>query len=374
VSVRTGRAQALGPAWRGDEDPTGGGPLLVQYPPLEPAGETLSERVGSLSRTLLPIPATEIVELGQGNTPLVKLDALGDGIWAKLEGANPTGSHKDRFHAIVAALARRHGHPGVVAWSTGNHAAAAAAFAAAAGLRCTVLLHPEAPETLRTQILVYGAVIEGDHESRARVAELVDAGWCPATSADPSLAGRANPYGLEGYKAIAHEIVRDLGRVPTAVSLPVASGDTYVGVQRGFRELHERLGLPMPIVAGWQPEDAAPLAATVEQHSAEPVEISEPRSIALSTRDPRSGWHAAMAARRDGLVVRVPDRELGARIIALGRCGVFAEPASALATAGIDHLRRTGAIGPGDSAVAIITSSALNWTRDIVLALSGEAP
>lgn len=183
-----------GPSWTGCE--TCRGPLVVDYSLVDgPPGD------------LLPVAAARLVPLGQGRTPLVRY-AHRRATWRKLEGQNPTGSHKDRFHALSIAIARELGYRAVVTASTGNHGAACAAYAARAGLRCLVMLHPDSPAALRSQIRCAGgeiAVVPG-HET-GLLGDLVDAGWYPSTSADPALAGRANPSGQEAYKAIAHEIV-----------------------------------------------------------------------------------------------------------------------------------------------------------------------
>ena len=182
---------------------------------------------------------------------------------------------------------------------------------------------------------------------------------------NPSLVGRGNPFGCEGYKQIAYEIARRLGHTPEVVALPVASGDSYFGIWKGFRELHERLGQRMPLMLACQPLGAAPLALTERHVATEPLEVAEPESLALSAREPRSGWHATHALRLDGRVVEVPEADLAEEIGRLGLLGLCVEPASALASAGLGLARRDGIVDPDAETVCVITSSGLNWTEHL---------
>lgn len=364
-----GRATPIGPEWTGCH--YCGGPLVVAYSdlalPFEAAN--LAENAAYLASTLLPMDAGALLDLGQGSTPLLPVSSLGARTWLKNEGQNPTGSHKDRFHAVSEAIATELGYRSVVASSTGNHGASCAAYAATAGLQALVCLDPEAPAAIRSQLRSYGAttaVIPG--AVNVVIARLVENGWYPSTSVDPSLAGRGNPFGCEGYKGIAYEIARRLGHSPEVVALPVASGDTYYGIWKGFRELHERLDQRMPLMLACQPAGSAPLALT-ERHSAtEPLEVAEPTSVALSARDARTGWHATSALRLNGSVVEVPEEYIVKEVGRLGRLGFCVEPASALATAGLELARHDGLIELDAETVCIITSSGLNWTEHLDMA------
>lgn len=352
-----------------------GAPLVTAYDaPTLPGGDPIAA-IGALFEQRLPIRAQRLIRLGQGGTPLIGTDGTSAPLLLKLEAQNPTGSHKDRFHAIAAAAARDLGHRAVVTSSTGNHGLACAAFAAAAGLGSLVLLNPEAPAAIATQIASHGGRIAILPDAvRASVAALVDDGWCPATSADPALAGRANPYGTEGYKAIAYEIVQQLGRVPATVAVPAASGDTFYGIWRGFSDLHEVLGLPMPRLLACQPAGAAPLALTERLHADHPCEVNAARSIALSARDARSGWHATLAVRAGGVPVEIPEAVLVDVLDRLARRGHSIEPASALSVAALELAREDGSIDPDADAVAVITSSGANWTEHLERVLGPATP
>jgi threonine synthase len=366
--VTCGATAPLGPAWRGCTACEGRQPLVVEYSDLRPpaASSELQDNLAWLATAALPIRADRRIDLGQGDTPLLRAGADAAATWLKIEGQNPTGSHKDRFHAVAAAIAAELGARAIVTASTGNHGAASAAFATRAGLACLVLLHPDSPPALRTQLRAYGAhvgIVPG--HVPATVGALVDAGWYPSTGADPALAGRGNPYGQEGYKAIAYEIVRDLGHVPPVVAVPAASGDTVFGVQRGFEELHDVLGLPMPTILACQPEGAAPLVLTAERQATEPQVVEHATSAALSARDPRSGWHASLALRDGGICVAVPEAAIGEELERLGRDGIFVEPASTLGVAGARLAREQGLVDADAETAVVITSSGLNWTAHV---------
>jgi threonine synthase len=364
--VGCGAEHAAEAAWNGCPACDEHAPLVVGYD----ADLELSD-IAAVQAALTPVRAAHVLDLGQGGTPLVAASGLADGLFLKYEGQNPTGSHKDRFQAIAVGAARALGYRGVIASSTGNHGAAAAAFAARAGLHSLICLHPEAPAALASQIAGYGgtiAVLPG--RVRHLVGRLVDQGWYPCTSADPELAGRANPYGAEGYKAIAFEIVTALRESPSVVALPAASGDLLYGIWRGFQDLHDRLGIAIPILLACQPVGSAPLARA---HMTHPRRIEHPVSLALSARDDLSGRHASHLVRHGlATVATVEENQLADAVRRLGHAGFYVEPASALALAGLEHARRAGTVPATSTAVAVITSSGLNWTRDLDVVF-GEA-
>lgn len=336
----------LGAEWLGC--PRCGEPLIVEY-----YGK------GVRAEELLPVDGA-LIDLGQGATPLLDVHPRWPRTMLKLEGRNPTGSHKDRFQALSVAIARMLGARGVVAYSTGNHGLACAAFAAAAELPCVVFLHPEAPASLATQIQAHGASVAvlGD-EAPVVIATLVDDGWYPSTGADHVLVSRGNPYGQEAYKAIAWEIAA--AGSADVVAVPASSGDTLYGIWRGFRDLHELEGLAMPTILACQPEDAASLAPGS-------VEVLRSQSIALSARDGRCGRHAT-AVLADGMLIPVPEQQLRRGLQELYAAGVSADPAAALSIVGIELARTQQLVDPDATAVAIITASGLGWSARVARAL-----
>ena len=188
----------------------------------------------------------------------------------------------------------------MVAASTGNHGASAAAHASAAGLPSVVFCHPEASPTTLRMITAYGGqpVYVALDEVHDAVGELVDEGWFPATSMDPLVSGRSNPYGAEGYKALAYEVAAQLGEPPGTVIVPTASGDTFYGIAKGFAEASSALGEPPARVVAAQPHGADPLVrSAVAGH---PVRVADPTSMALSVAEAITGRQALKALARWG--------------------------------------------------------------------------
>jgi threonine synthase len=319
----------------------------------------------------LPIAPADRTDLGLRPTPLVAGRTV-PAAFLKLESANPTGSHKDRFHAVTSALARLGGAQGVVTASTGNHGVSCAAHAARDGLPCIVFATGELPRALRVQIEAYGAEIVRveDDERRTRVRALADEGWLPATSSDPALSGAGNPYGLDGYAAIADEIVERLGSAPAIVAVPVASGDLLAGVARGFRR-HAALGRRTLVVA-CQPAAASPLEASLI--AGHPVELAEHASLARSTSDAATGRLALAAVRSDCALVTVGEERIAEATRRLAREGLYVETSSALALAGIEEARARG-LAPADApAVAILTASGRGWSEEVEGLFSPSRP
>jgi threonine synthase len=309
-----------------------------------------------------PIPLDARTDLGLRTTPLV-LCRSAAATFLKLESGNPTGSHKDRFHALTSALARLGGARGIVTASTGNHGVSCAAHAARDGLPCVVFATGALPHALSVQISAYGAdvVHVGEDERRARLRELTAADWMPATASDPVLSGAGNPYGLDGYAAIADEIVHQLGLLPAIVCVPVASGDLLAGIARGFRR-HASPGRRALVVA-CQPAAASPLAASLA--AGDPVTLGKHASLARSTSDASSGRLAFAAVQDDCALVTVTEHSIAEATRRLAREGFYVETSSALALAGVDEARARGLAERDDTAVAIITASGRGWSEEV---------
>ena len=307
-------------------------------------------------------------------TPLDPAPRLSRGVYLKNEAFSLTSSHKDRYNAVAAKVARLLGSRGMVASSTGNHGVSAAAHAAAAGLPSVVFCHPEAPAGLLRAIgAVRGlaAQLEPDAQRAALVA-LVEDGWFPATSMDPALSGAANPFGAEGYKVTAYETVEQLGTMPDAVFIPTAGGDTYYGITKGFAEVAELSGVPMPVVFALQPEGANPLSRSLT--IGHQVTLERPASIALSIADPRTGRHAMVAvARWGGHALDVAETAIREAIADLAGIGIYADPASAAALAGYRKAIETGAIAPHAKAVLVLTSSGFKWPDAMAAVFPADA-
>jgi threonine synthase len=308
-------------------------------------------------RAALPSLGVELT-LGEGATPL--LPGPG-GLLLKYEGTNPTGSFKDRFQAVSMSAAKALGFGRAFCASTGNHGLAAATYARLAGLECLVLLHEESPPAFEDAVAAVGATVgrvpAGERDGLMR-ALLADA-WFPATCLAPLPV--PNPFGAEGYKTIAYEIVEQLGgAAPDAVVVPVGAGDGLYGVAKGFLEMAE-LGLvaAAPAVFGVQPEGADPLARAVGAgaDAVEPL-VEVAASPALSIREAATGSHALRLVRQSGGgAVTVSDDAILRAAASLAERGLIVDVASAAAVAGAARLGDRGTV------VALLTAAGARWPR-----------
>lgn len=320
-------------------------------------------------RRLLPVDGASPVSLGEGATPLVRLDDIGDThdatVLLKDESRNPTWSWKDRLAAVAVTRARSHGTATVVVATTGNHGASAAAYAAAAGLRCVALTLSSVPPTMKTLMQVYGAHVvalsqpaDRWHLMRQLVAER---GWEPLSGyCDPPVG--SNPFGVEGYKTIAYELFEQTGRVPDALVVPAAYGDGLAGILRGFEDLRA-LGL-----SGTVPRMVAvdPFGAYSAAYSAgRPTPVQAGSSLAFSIATTIATEQGLSAVRRSGgVAVAGPDDSGLAseqRRLAQGT-GLYLENASVAAVSACRELGERGWIGAGETVVIMGTSSGLKDT------------
>jgi threonine synthase len=270
-------------------------------------------------RDRLPLSeATPVVTLGEGSTPLVRAERLGQRLgcelWLKWEGANPTGSFKDRGMTVALSKALEEGARAVVCASTGNTAASAAAYAARAGLPC-LILQPAGAVALGkvAQARALGARILA---VRGSFAEALDAARALTERGTHVLVNSLNPYRLEGQKTASFELVEELGGPPNVLALPYGGGGNTCAYARGFHEA----GAGMPrILAG----EAARRADTV----ATAIRISEPVHRAEAEQ---------AVAESGGAVVPLADSELIGAWQELARAeGVFCEPSSAAGLAAL---------------------------------------
>ena len=281
-------------------------------------------------------------------------ERTGCDVWLKLEGANPTGSFKDRGMTVAVSAAIHEGAEAVVCASTGNTAASAAAYAARAGLRGAVIVPEGKIATGKlAQALIHGArvvALRGNFDQALElVRELVD-------RHPMALVNSVNPYRIEGQKTAAFEVCDELGEAPDVLSIPVGNAGNVTAWWKGFDEY----GVA-PRLHGYQAEGAAPLV-----HGA-PVESPETVASAIRIGNP-ARWEDAMDAFTSsrGEVRAVSDEEILAAYALLGeREGVFCEPASAASVAG---LLKYGAEG---RVVCVLTGHGL---KDPTTALAQAAP
>jgi threonine synthase len=308
-------------------------------------------------RARLPVSGkTPVITLLEGDTPLVPAprlaEAVGlpeDSVLLKLEGANPTGSFKDRGMTLAVSKALEEGAKGVLCASTGNTAASAAAYAARAGLPCVVVLPAgKVASGKLAQALMHGAsvlAVQGgfDEALRLSLEAAREDGWTVVNS--------TNPYRLQGQKTASFEISEALGRMPDYQFMPVGNAGNITAYWMGYRELQG----PRPAMMGFQAAGAAPLAL------GRPV--ASPKTVATAIRIGKPfSWKAAVRARDEsgGLLDKVTDREiLSAYRFLAEKEGVFCEPSSAAGVAGL--LKHRGGLKRRDGlrVVCILTGHGL---------------
>ncbi len=322
-------------------------------------------------RDWLPIgEADPVVSLGEGSTPLVEAEALsdllGNDVWLKVEGANPTGSFKDRGMTVALSVSVREGAEAVVCASTGNTSASAAAYAAKAGLLPIVLL-PAGRIAMGklAQAVVHGAKVvqvDGNFDDCLELARAL------ADHYPVALVNSVNPMRLEGQKTAAFEVVDDLGDAPDLHVMPVGNAGNISAYWLGYTQ-YAAAGRAShtPQMWGFQAAGAAPL---VLGHR-----VPEPDTVATAIRigNPASG-HLALAARNEsaGLIESVTDEQiLAAQSYLASREGIFVEPASAAGVAGLIDKHARGEVPTGRRIVITVTGHGL---KDIDTALAGRGP
>lgn len=316
----------------------------------------------------LPVDPADAVTLGEGGTPLVAMIRLGEelgirGLYAKDESRNPTWSFKDRLASVAVSWARANGRPGIALSSSGNAGAAAAAYAARAGLPCIVFTTRQFPGTMQRFMRSFGAYVVAAPTAVDRWtlnrAVTTAWGWLPLSNvADPPIG--SHPAGIEGHKTIAYEIAADLGAAPDAVVVPVAYGDSLAGIERGFAEL---LGAgliahtPRLIAVEAYPSLSQTLAAGAEG----PVRVDGSGSQAHSVATPQGTYQALRALRASGgAAVAVTDAEaLEAQRALREREGMLVELSAALPFAAVRRLAAAGELDTGARVVMLSTSSGL---------------
>jgi threonine synthase len=320
-------------------------------------------------RNRLPVtPDTPVVTLGEGGTPLVRSGPLSDEtdceVWLKYDGANPTGSFKDRGMTLAISKALEEGAKAVVCASTGNTSAAAAAYAAKAGLTCAVLVPKGKIATGKmAQTLVHGArvlEVEGNFDDALELATDLSERF-PVT-----LVNSVNPYRLQGQKTCAFEIVDALGGPPDLHVVPVGNAGNISSHWIGYSEyLDDGVIAEPPRLMGFQAQGAAPIVL------GKPVR--DPQTIATAIRigNPAS-WDKAVAAatESEGAIGAVTDREILAAYRRASHEGLFVEPASAASIAGLLHLHAAGELPRGSTAVCVLTGHGL---KDPEWAIAGAA-
>ncbi len=310
-------------------------------------------------RDRLPVSeSTPVITLFEGGTPLVPATVLSRmtecEVYLKVEGANPTGSFKDRGMTMAISKAAEEGAKAVICASTGNTSASAAAYAVRAGMACAVLV-PQGKIALGklAQALVHGAQllqVDGNFDDCLELARKL------AVDYPVSLVNSVNPFRLEGQKTAAFEICDALGRAPDVHCIPVGNAGNITAYWKGYREYAaDAVVASTPRMFGFQAAGAAPIVR------GEPV--LKPTTIATAIRigNPAS-WHLAEQARdaSGGLIDAVTDKQIleAYRLVARSEA-VFVEPASAASVAGLLATHADGRLPKGSTVVCTVTGNGL---------------
>ncbi|MBI3935637.1 MAG: threonine synthase [Betaproteobacteria bacterium] len=329
-------------------------------------------------RDRLPVaPDTPVVSLNEGDTPLVELRNLprllrrNVSIYVKFEGLNPTGSFKDRGMTMAVTKAVESGAKAIICASTGNTSAAAAAYAARAGITCFVLI-PEGKIALGklSQAMMHGSVviqIRGNFDDGMRLVQEV------AQTTPVNIVNSINPFRLQGQKTVAFEVIEALGDAPDYHALPVGNAGNITAHWIGYSEavcentracafcqgncgFHRgRLATRRPIMLGYQASGAAPIVR------GRVVENPETVATAIRIGNPVS-WQQAVAAKEEsgGWFGECSDEEiLHVQKLLAQTEGVFCEPASAVSLAGVLKDLELGRIGEGSTIVCTLTGHGL---------------
>ncbi|MDQ1247654.1 MAG: threonine synthase [Actinomycetota bacterium] len=319
-------------------------------------------------RSRLPVDdQMPVISLAEGGTPLVRAqrvsETTGCEVWLKVEGANPTGSFKDRGMTMAISKAAGEGAKAVICASTGNTSASAAAYAVRAGMVCAVLV-PAGKIAMGklAQALVHGAVllqVDGNFDDCLVLARDLSEHYPVA------LVNSVNPARIEGQKTASFEIVDQLGDAPDIHCLPVGNAGNITAYWKGYVEYAaDGEATRRPRMWGFQAAGAAPIVRGAP--------VAKPQTIATAIRigNPAS-WQQAEEARdtSGGLIDMVTDREiLAAYHLLAGSEGVFVEPASAASVAGLLKTHEAGLLDPGQRIVCTVTGNGL---KDPEWALAG---
>ncbi len=312
---------------------------------------------------------SNIISLGEGYTPLLRSKRLSqelglNRLYLKNDTLLPTGSLKDRSNSVGISKAKELGFQTAAVASTGNAGASVAAYSAAAGLECVVMIPIETSPAKVAQAEAYGAtVVAVDGDFDTEVAKLYNAavqrfGWYDCLS--------SNPYRNEGKKSYAYEVFDQLEEhVPNWIIHPTAGGTGLYAMWKGYNELLT-LGWAhrLPKLVAAQSKAAAPIVAAFEKGDSEiePVSVGETVAESIKVGHPASmGWRALDAVRASkGTALALTDDEIIEAQLLLGRfAGIFAEPAGAISLAAARRLRARGVLGREDIVVCNITGHGL---------------
>jgi threonine synthase len=319
---------------------------------------------------LLPVDRADGVSLGEGGSPLHRLDRAGGDIgvanlFGKDETRNPTWSFKDRLACMAVSSARKMGAKVIVSSSSGNAGAAAAAYAAKAGLRCVIFTFKGTTGPMLTQMRAYGATVIACENKADRWTLMEHAvrhyGWFPTSPFFGPVVG-SNPYGIEGYKTLAYEIAEQMDwNVPDWCVVPVCYGDALLGMWRGFEDMMA-FGwtgrMPRMVAA----EVYGSIGAALADGSDTPPDVRKNyETVAVSIGATRGTYQALDIVRRSGgtaLTIGNDEMMRWQQTLAGGE-GLFVEASSAAGLAAVEQLAQGGRISTQETVVSLLTASGL---------------
>lgn len=320
----------------------------------------------------LPINSnTPLITLNEGNTPLLEAKSLsktlGIKLFLKFEGANPTGSFKDRGMVMAVAKALENESKTIICASTGNTSASASAYAARTGMKSIVVI-PEGNIALGklAQAMAYGAKvisIKGNFDEALNIVREI------AKRDEYALVNSVNPFRIEGQKTAAFEIVDRLREAPDYLAIPVGNAGNITAYWKGFKEYNEKgISKGLPKMLGFEAEGSAAIV------QGEPIANPETIATAIRIGNPAS-WQGALNAVNEsgGLIDYVTDEEiLEAYLLLAKEEGVFAEPASAASLAGIIKKAKQGYFSKGDLVVSVLTGHGLKDPNIAIKSIKSE--
>jgi threonine synthase len=319
---------------------------------------------------LLPVDQSEGITLGEGGSPLHRMERAGATIgvanlYGKDETRNPTWSFKDRLACMAVSSAKKMGAKVIVSSSSGNAGAAAAAYAAKAGLACVIFTFKGTTGPMLTQMRAYGATVIACENKADRWTLMEHAvrnyGWFPTSPFFGPVVG-SNPYGIEGYKTLAYEIAEQMDwNVPDWCVVPVCYGDALLGMWRGFEDM---------MAFGWT--DRMPRMVAAETYGSIGAALAEGsdvlpdvrknyETLAVSIGATRGTYQALDIVRRSGGTALTigNDEMMRWQSTLAAREGLFVEPASAAGLAAVEQLAQAGRIGTDETVVSLLTASGL---------------
>ena len=364
LDPRSGETFAIDtPRWCG----TNQAPLLLTpLPGMTRDAIDRSERSLWRYRASFPMQVAQPISLGEGCTPLVARRIHGVDVLVKCEWFMPTGSFKDRGASVMLSMLRQQGIDAVLEDSSGNGGAAVSCYAAAGGMRATIMAPSSTSPAKTVQMRAHGAAVELIPGNRQATSDAAVARASEVFYASHNW----QPFFLHGTKTLAYELWEDLGfRAPDNVIVPCGAGSNVLGCEIGFSELLRAGEIDaMPRIFAAQPAHCGPIGAAFIAGSDVMVDspvlptIAEGTAIAQPLR-----LLEVLGALREtgGGAVLLSEAEIAAATLDLAAMGIYAEPTSAQSAAALAKLLESGAITPEQTTVLVLTGSGLKATPRI---------